>query len=97
MKADRHGCKSSVVAWGISVLLVLPLAAALGCFAGWCLGAVGGQWLEYLGVTNTTAWGGRVGGLLGTILCPGYVAYRVIRDERTMTENPSQSRDDPAV
>ena len=80
MKADRHGCKSSVVAWGISVLLVLPLAAALGCFAGWCLGAVGGQWLEYLGVTNTTAWGGRV-----------------IRDERTMTENPSQSRDDPAV
>lgn len=97
MKADHHGCKGSIMAWGVSMLLVLPLAAAIGGFAGWCLGASGGQWLEYLCVTNVTAWSGRVGGLLGTVLCPGYVAHRVIRGGPTPTRNPQNTRDDSTV
>ena len=85
------------MAWAVRILLVLPLAAAIGGFAGWCIGASGGEWLEYFGVANATAWTGRVGGLLGAILCPGYVVRRVIRDERTAAIAQSETRDESAI
>jgi hypothetical protein len=83
--------------WGIRILLVLPVAAVTGSFAGWCLGASGGEWLEYFGAANATAWSGQVGGLLGAILCPAYVLRRVIRDERASARAPSETRDGSAI
>jgi hypothetical protein len=78
----------------VSTLLVLPLASALGVFAGGCLGASGGEWLEFVGVAQATAWGTRIGLVLGMILCPGYVVQRVIRDERAAVRNPPGTGDD---
>jgi hypothetical protein len=81
----------------VSTLLVLPLAATLGSFAGWCLGASGGEWLEFVGVARATARGARLGIVVGTILCPGYVLLRLMRDERAAVRNRPGTGDDPTV
>jgi hypothetical protein len=73
------------MAWGVSILLVLPMATIVGGFAGWCLGTSGGEWLKFIGVVNVTDWCGRTGGLLGAVFCSGYVVYRVIGGERAET------------
>ena len=76
-----------------SILIVLPLAAAIGGFAGWAAGSAAGEWLEYLGVSGATNWGGRIGGVLVAFSCPAYVARKVIKDERAMTKTQTERRE----
>ncbi len=79
-----------------SILIVLPLAAAIGGFAGWAAGSAAGEWLETFGVKEMMGWGGRIGGLLGAVSCPAYVARKVIKDERTMTTTQTERRETQA-
>ena len=74
-------------------MIVLPLAAAIGGFAGWAAGSAAGEWLETLGVTGTMSWSGRIGGVLGAFSCPAYVARKVIKDERAMTKTQTKQRE----
>ena len=76
-----------------SILIVLPLAVAIGGVAGWAAGSAAGEWLETLGAAAMMEWGGRVGGLLGAVLCPVYVIRKIIQDERVMTKTQEERRE----
>jgi hypothetical protein len=58
-KKDR-----TILAWSLSVMIAVPLAALVGGFAGWAVGAAAGEWLEDAGVNDALFWGGRIGGVL---------------------------------
>jgi hypothetical protein len=64
----------------ISTVLALPFAAATGAFAGWCLGASAGQWLELLGIQEASHEGGILGGIVGAVVCAAYIAFRTLND-----------------
>ncbi len=77
----------------LSNLIVLPVAAAIGGFAGWAAGSAAGEWLETLGAAAMMDWGGRIGGLLGAVSCPAYIAYKVSKDERNMAMTQIERRE----
>lgn len=70
--------------------LVGPIASATGAFAGWCFGGSAGQWLEIVGVDSASHEGGILGGIIGVVLCAGYVAYRVFKDHRESDHEASE-------
>ena len=82
MNSDNPTPVTTILAWSISRIFALTLAALVGGFAGWASGAAAGEWLEYGGVPEAMSWGGRIGGFLGAVLCPGYVTWKLIREDR---------------
>ena len=83
----------TVLAWSLSMMIAVPLAALVGGFAGWAAGGAVGEWLEQAGLSTTLTRSDHLGGFLGATLCPLYVAYRVIRDERAMTVTLPERRE----
>ena len=79
----------------VIILIVLPLALAIGGFAGWAAGSVAGDWLETLGITDATTWGGRVGGLLGAVSILAYVIRKTTQDERALMKTQTKRRETP--
>ena len=92
MKPDQSRSRS-FLACAASLMLVLPMAVVIGGFAGWCVGASVGEWLECIDLPNVNKWSGRGGCLMGAVLCPAIVAHRVARDEcsRIRAVNPGKS------
>ena len=81
---------STILAWSLSMIIAVPLAMLVGGFSGWAAGGAAGEWLEHAGVHDALFRGGRIGGVLGAVLCPIYVVHKAIRDKRPMT-HPWQS------
>lgn len=65
----------------VSIVLVLPLAVALGAFGGWCLGGTAGGWVESFGFPNSTVFGGLFGGLLGAIFGAIHLVHATLNDQ----------------
>ena len=81
MKLDKRKIGATILAWFISLLVAMPLAALVGGFAGWAMGAAAGEWLEYAGVRDALTLGGQIGGLLGAFLCPICVLWNMLRED----------------
>ena len=82
MKPDQSRSRS-FLACAASLMLVLPMAVVIGGFAGWCVGASVGEWLECTCLPKVSKWSGRGGCLMGAVFCPAIVAHRVARDEHS--------------
>lgn len=75
--------RRTILLWCVRVVLIFPLAAAVGGFAGWCFGAAIGDWLASVGVSDAGRWAGVIGGVLGAVFGTGCVVRQVIRDDRS--------------
>jgi hypothetical protein len=75
------------------MMIALPLATSVGAFAGSAFGCAVGDWLQHAGLVDAIFWCGRFGGLLGAMLCPAYVARKVIKDERAITKTQTKQRE----
>lgn len=83
--------RRTILLWVVRVVLILPLAAAVGGFAGWCFGAAVGEWLGSVGVSDVPQRGGVIGGVLGAVFGTGCVARQVIRDDRSADPGGGES------
>jgi hypothetical protein len=77
----RH--RRTILLWAVRVVLILPLTASVGGFAGWCFGAAVGEWLGSVGLSDVQQRGGVIGGVLGAVFGIGCVVRQVIRDDRS--------------
>ncbi len=84
---------TSFLAWSLSMMVAVPMATLVGGFAGWAAGGAGGEWLEQAGVNDALFWGGRIGGVLGAVLCPIFVINKVVSGNRPMTKLQPERRD----
>jgi hypothetical protein len=67
----------TVLYWTVCSLILVPLAAALGGFAGWCLGASLGSWIQELGWSDAAGTLGRIAAYAGTAWGGLYFVYRL--------------------
>ncbi len=83
--------RRTILLWAVRVALILPLAAAVGGFAGWCFGAAVGERLAAVGVSDVQQRVGAIGGVLGAVFGTGCVARQVIRDDRSVDPGGGES------
>lgn len=91
MKTPGFRDRRTILLWVVRVVLILPLAAAVGGFAGWCFGAAVGEWLGSVGVSDAWRWGGVIGGVLGAVFGTGCVVWQVIHDDRSADPGGGES------
>lgn len=85
----RH--RRTILLWAVRVVLILPLAAAVGGFAGWCFGTTCGDWLGSVGVSDVPQRDGVIGGVLGAVFGTGCVVRQVIQDDRSADPGGGES------
>lgn len=83
--------RRTILLWAVRVVLILPLAAAVGGFAGWCFGAAVCDWLGSVGVSDVQQRGGVIGGVLGAVFGTGCVVRQVIHDDRSADHGGGES------
>ncbi len=91
MKTPGFRDRRTIRLWVVRVVLIFPLAASVGGFAGWCFGAAVGEWLGSVGVSDAQRWGGVIGGVLGAAFGTGCVVRQAIHDDHTADPGGGES------